>query len=133
MATVIHEPKTPALHAPAVDQPVHFEEGIPRFLHPHFAEEGFPWVQVGGYAGSLLLTFIAFGLVVHHLLTPTTLLGVIMALAAGQAALQLGVFMHLRESRGPAWQVLPLGLSLAIAIGLVIASLWIMAFKWGVS
>ena len=133
MATVVREPERAAVHARAGQQHVDMEEGLPRFLRPHFAEERFPWVQVGGYVGSLLLTFIAFALVVHHLLAPAVLLAVIMALAAGQAALQLGVFMHLRESRGPAWQVLPLGLSLAIAIGLVIASLWIMAFKWGVS
>jgi cytochrome aa3 quinol oxidase subunit IV len=133
VATVVREAETEVLHAPMGGPSVSVGEAVPRFLQPHFAEEGFPWVQVGGYAGSLLLTFAAFGLVVHHLLTPATLLGVIMALAAGQAALQLGVFMHLRESRGPAWQILPLGLSFAIAIGLVIASLWIMAFKWGVS
>jgi len=109
------------------------ERALGRLLQPHFAAEGFPWTQVAGYAASVLLTLLAFGLAMHHLLPAAVLLGVIFALAAGQAMLQLGVFMHLRESRGPAWQLLPLLLSFAIAAGLIVASLWIMAFKWGVS
>lgn len=135
MATVITEPEVaPAPATAAEDLAASGMEGaILRFLRPHFAEEGFPWMQVAGYAGSLVLTFLAFGLVIHHLLSPAMLLGVVLVLAAGQASLQLGVFMHLRESRGPAWQILPLGLAFAIAFGLIIASVWIMAFKWGVS
>lgn len=58
---------------------------------------------------------------------------VALVLAAVQAALQLGVFMHLRESRGPAWQVIPLALVFLMAAVLVGLSIWIMAFKWGVS
>jgi cytochrome aa3-600 menaquinol oxidase subunit 4 len=116
----------------AEETPQEFEAGL-EFMNPHFAEERFPWAQVWGYVASLVLTVIALWLVVHQLLSPAVLLGVILVLAAGQAGLQLGVFMHLRESRGPAWQLLPLGLALAIAVGMVGMSVWIMAFKWGVS
>lgn len=109
-----------------------FETGF-EWLNPRFAEEGLPWAQVAGYAGSLLLTFAALYLALHHLMAPLMLVGVILVLAAGQAGLQLGVFMHLRESRGTAWQVLPLFLAFAIALGLVGMSVWVMAFKSGVS
>ena len=103
------------------------------FLNPRFAEERFPWPQVWGYLGSLGLTVAALYLVIRHLMPPGALLATILVLAGGQACLQLGVFMHLRESRGPAWQVLPLFLSLGIAVALVGLSIWVMAFKWGVS
>ncbi len=108
-------------------------EGEPGFdfLNPHFAEDRFPWPQVWGFIGSLGLTAVSVYLVVQHLMAPAGLFAVVLALAGGQAALQLGVFMHLRESRGPAWQVLPLGLSFVIAVALVGMSIWIMAFKWG--
>jgi cytochrome aa3-600 menaquinol oxidase subunit 4 len=104
-----------------------------KFLNPVIESEGFPWLQVAGYGVSLLLTFAAFGLVVYHLMPPLMLLAVILVLAVGQALLQLGVFMHLRESRGPAWQIVPLGLALLIAGGMVGMSIWIMLFKSGVS
>jgi cytochrome aa3 quinol oxidase subunit IV len=108
------------------------EEGL-LFLAPKIESEGFPWLQIWGYIGSLVLTFGAFGLVVYHLMTPLMLLVVILTLAVGQAALQLGVFMHLREARGPAWQIVPLGLAFFIALGMVGMSIWIMLFKSGVS
>ena len=109
-----------------------FEKGL-EFLNPHFAEEAFPWPQIWGYVASLILTVAALLLVVHHAMAPAMLLAVVFTLAIGQGALQLGLFMHLRESRGVAWQVLPIALAFAIAFGMVGASMWIMAFKWGVS
>lgn len=109
------------------------ETGMPRFLTPRFAKERFPWMQIGAYIGSLILTFIAFYMVQAHLMRPRLLITAILALALGQAGLQLGVFMHVRESRGPAWQIIPLGLGFAIGAGLIGMSIWIMAFKSGVS
>lgn len=103
------------------------------FLRPKVEVAHAPWLQGAGYAGSLMLTVLAFGLVVDHVLPPAALLVVLLVLATGQAALQLGVFMHLRESRGLAWQILPLGLAFAIAFGMVGMSIWIMMFKSGVS
>lgn len=104
-----------------------------RFMRPHFGEEKFPWVQIWGYIGSLVLTFAALIMVVDHVLPPLALLSVILTLAVGQAALQLGVFMHIRESRGMAWQVIFLGMVLLMAVGMVGMSIWIMTFKTGVS
>lgn len=104
-----------------------------KFLRPKFHEEKFPTVQIAGYIGSLVLTFASYLLVMHHVLPPIALLSVILTLAVFQAALQLGVFMHLKEGRGLAWQLIPLYLVFLIAIGMVGMSIWIMLFKSGVS
>ncbi len=103
------------------------------FLKPRFEEEKFPTVQIAGYIGSLVLTFAAYFLVMNHVLPGLALLAVILVLAGLQAALQLGVFMHLKESRGLAWQLIPLYLVFLIALGMVGMSIWIMLFKSGVS
>lgn len=108
------------------------ERGL-EFLQPRFAEAAFPWLQVGGYGGSLALTLGAYLLVLHHVMPPQMLIAAIVTMAVGQAALQLGVFMHLREGRGPAWQIIPLGLAFFTALGMIGMSIWIMAFKSGVS
>ncbi|AUW95608.1 hypothetical protein BXT84_13935 [Sulfobacillus thermotolerans] len=90
-------------------------------------------MQIFGYIGSLLLTIAALLAVVQHILSPIGLLTVILILAVAQAALQLGIFMHLRESRGSTWHIITLGLGIVIALGLVGMSMWIMTFKSGVS
>lgn len=64
---------------------------------------------------------------------PVLPLAVILTLAVGQAALQLGVFMHVRESRGPAWPILSLGLAFFIATGMIGMSIWIKLFQAVVS
>lgn len=114
------------------ESPQEFEQGL-RLIDPHFAEERFPWRQVIGFAASLALTFAALLLVRRGLLAPQGITAVLFALAALQAGIQLGVFMHLRESRGPAFHVPLLALGIAIAVGMVGMSVWIMTFKWGVS
>jgi cytochrome aa3-600 menaquinol oxidase subunit 4 len=117
-------------HVTLVEEREELEHSL-RFLNPHFSHETFPWVQVGGYAGSLALTAAALWLVVSRHLPPIVLFAALVTLASLQAILQLGTFMHLRESRGTAWQILGLALVLGIAIGVVITAVWIMAFKWG--
>jgi cytochrome aa3-600 menaquinol oxidase subunit 4 len=118
-------PTEPALHPD--QEPV-------RYLHAHFEDDRrFPGGKLWGYVGSLALTFAAFGAVVQRLLPPTALMTLILGLAVAQAGLQLGVFMHLRESRGPSWQIAGLALALFIAVGLVGMSIWVMLFKSGVS
>jgi cytochrome aa3-600 menaquinol oxidase subunit 4 len=103
------------------------------FLKPRFHEEKFPTVQILGYIGSLILTFAAYFMVMNQILPPVSLLAVILALAIGQGALQLGVFMHIREGRGLAWQLIPLYFVFFVALAMVGMSVWIMLFKSGVS
>lgn len=102
-------------------------------LAPQFEEHDFPWRQILGYAASLVLTVSALLLVVHRVLPPAELVALILALAAVQAGLQLGLFMHLRESLGETWHVVTLALAIVVALGIVIFSVWIMTFKSGVS
>ncbi len=104
-----------------------------KFLKPRFHEEKFPMTQILGYIGSLILTFAAYFLVINRVLPSIALLAVILTLAVMQGALQLGVFMHVREGRGLAWQLIPLYLVFLIALGMVGMSVWIMLFKSGVS
>ena len=108
------------------------DKGV-RWLRPRFHEERFPAAQVFGYIGSLLLTFAAYFLVMDGGLRPWVALAAILVMAGAQAGLQLGVFMHVREGRGLAWQLVPLYLVFAIALGMVGMSIWIMLFKSGVS
>lgn len=104
-----------------------------KFLKPRFHAEKFPTVQILGYIGSLVLTFAAYYLVMNHVLPAISLLAVILALAVLQGALQLGVFMHIREGRGLAWQLIPLYFVFFVALAMVGMSVWIMLFKSGVS
>ena len=100
----------------------------PRHARPHF-----PTVQIIGYAVSLILTLIAFAMTHNRWLALSPLVTMILVLAFVQAAVQMGVFMHLREGRGTLWHLPVLGLALFIALGLVGFSIWIMLFKSGVS
>lgn len=111
------------------------EDGKSAFdiLTPRFREGRFPMSQILGYLASVILTLGALFLVLRHPVAPRDLLAAILGLAVIQAGVQLAVFMHLRESRGPAWHLVVLGLAFFTAIGMVVASIWIMAFKWGVS
>ena len=102
-------------------------------LLPHFEHASGPWPQIIGYVLSLVLTLAATLLVVHHLIAPLYLPAVILLLAVMQAGIQLGLFMHLREGVGPSWQIAALVLAGIVALGIVIFSIWIMAFKSGVS
>lgn len=102
-------------------------------LRPNFQDKGFPWLQAWGFAGSVLLTVAAYVLVAGHRMAPTLLLVVVLVMAASQAVLQLAAFMHLRESRGLAWHVIPIGLAMLTAMAMVAMSIWIMTFKSGVS
>jgi len=132
-------------HAPApLEPPARHGEGEHReqrehgeveigALAPHFEPVAFPGKQVAGFAGSVALTVLALLAVMHHLLPPAALLVTVIALAALQAVVQLGSFMHLREAGGEAWQIPVLALAFVIAVGIVGFSFWIMTFKWGVS
>jgi cytochrome aa3 quinol oxidase subunit IV len=112
---------------------IHDIEPRMKFLEPRFEAHTGPGLQIWGYVGSLVLTFLAFGLVLNRVMPPAILLAIVLTLALGQAALQLGVFMHVREGRGFAWQLLPLGLAFFIAFAMIATSIWIMLFKTGVS
>lgn len=98
-----------------------------------FGEETSALGPLVGYGLSIVLTVIAFAAVLDHFLPAGALIVLVLALAGLQAVVQLGFFMHLRESVGPVWHVLTLALGIGVALGIVICSIWIMTFRWGVS
>lgn len=102
-------------------------------LAPHNPAPHFPTVQIVGYCASLVLTLTAFAMTHGHWLALSPLVIMIVVLAFVQAAVQMGVFMHLREGRGTLWHLPVLGLALFVGLGIVGFSIWIMLFKSGVS
>lgn len=102
-------------------------------LSPRIHESRFPGMQIVGYLLSLILTFIAFAMVHGRWLSLNAMITVILILAFIQGALQLGIFMHLKEGRGTLWHLPELALAFFVALGIIGFSIWIMMFKYGVS
>lgn len=120
-------------HLPPPGPTGHGDEVEVRILTPHIAQPHFPAMQVTGYGLSLAITLIAFAMVAYHWMGLNTLVTVLIVMAFIQGALQLGIFMHLREAKGTLWHLPVLALALFIGLGIVGFSMWIMLFKSGVS
>lgn len=108
-------------------------EALGQALAPRFHRVAFPWTQVCGYGLSLALTFVALWLAAIARLASDRLVPLLLALALVQAGVQLGSFMHLRESRGPAWHLPLLVIATFVAAATIVFSMWIVSFKYGVS
>lgn len=98
-------------------------------------QEKFPWKHIIGYALSLVLTLIAFliALVFHWSVAAT--IATILVLAVLQMTVQLFMFMHLTERiHGDSYfQQVMIYTGILVALGVVLASIWIMTFKSSVS
>lgn len=103
------------------------------FLTPKFSHPRFPTPQIMGYAVSLVLTLLALWLGWNRVLPAEPLVVALLILAVLQAVSQLVVFMHIWEAYQTAWNALAILLGLLIGVGMVITTVWIMAFKTGVS
>lgn len=85
-----------------------------------------------GFAASLVLTLIAYGLAArhvhsHHLIyNDNTLVGIVIALALAQFITQMIFFMHLGAEPKPRWNFVAFGLMGTVVVILVAGSLWIM-------
>jgi cytochrome aa3-600 menaquinol oxidase subunit IV len=96
--------------------------------------ETFPWKHIIGYGLSLILTAIAFWLVLETNVGTYTKIGTILILAVFQMLVQLFMFMHLTErNHGPAFQTTAIYFGLFIAVTVILGSIWVMAFKSAVS
>jgi cytochrome o ubiquinol oxidase operon protein cyoD len=79
-----------------------------------------------GFVLSLLLTFLAYGLVVQNALPYQLLLAAIVAAALLQLVVQVYCFLHLDGERGSRDRLVALGFA-AIVVGILVSgSLWIM-------
>lgn len=80
-----------------------------------------------GFIGSLILTLVAYFLVVEKAFDPWTLLYILSFLASLQALVQLVFFLHLGQEAKPYWNLLVFFFMAIILICVVFGSLWIMA------
>lgn len=85
-----------------------------------------------GFAVSLLLTFIAFGLVMvrvetgHSILSDQFLMIVLGLLALAQFIVQLVFFLHLGTETKPRWKLLVFWFMIIIVLIIIIGTIWIM-------
>lgn len=79
-----------------------------------------------GFILSLVLTFVAFWLVMGTNLSGHTLIGTLMILAVAQLYVQLHFFIHLGQETKPRWNLLAFLFMLLVVLIIVVGSLWIM-------
>ena len=80
-----------------------------------------------GFLFALVLTWIAYVIVVNHLLSGAVLIGTIMGLALVQLLVQLVFFLHFGRDKKARWHGAALYFMLIILVIIVAGSLWIMA------
>ncbi|MEH7073222.1 cytochrome aa3 quinol oxidase subunit IV [Neobacillus drentensis] len=89
---------------------------------------GFPMTQVFGFVLSLVLTFAALFVALKTSLSFQTIIWIIGSLAVVQAALQLFMFMHLKEGEDGSTQTINIIYGVFIAAVTVAGSIWVMSF-----
>jgi cytochrome o ubiquinol oxidase operon protein cyoD len=90
------------------------------------ADQGSLQAYATGFVLSILLTAIAFGLVMHGALPRRQVLTGIMGAAILQIMVHLHYFLHLNTSSTARWNVLALILTVLIMTLFVGGTLWIM-------
>lgn len=86
-------------------------------------------LRITGFLGSLLLTFMAYVVIVSPQLfglMPQGAVGVILALAVCQAALQVVFFLDITHEKGTRWNFLVFISTMSIIFIIVAFSIWIM-------
>jgi cytochrome o ubiquinol oxidase subunit IV len=81
---------------------------------------------VAGFLGSVLLTVCAYLLATHLSVNKNVLAVILAVLAISQFALQMLLFLHIGEERGPRLRLLAACFMLGVVLILVFGSLWIM-------
>lgn len=79
-----------------------------------------------GFVSSIILTLVAYILVVNHVMSGAGLVAVIVGLAIIQLFVQLFFFLHLGEESKPRWNLMALLFAAMVVIIVVFGSLWIM-------
>ncbi|WCK54456.1 cytochrome o ubiquinol oxidase subunit IV [Aneurinibacillus sp. Ricciae_BoGa-3] len=82
-----------------------------------------------GFILSIILTIIPIMLVLNHAMSAVPLVVTIIIAAVLQFLVQLILFMHIRESEKPGWNVMALILGMIFVITIVGGSAWIMTFN----
>lgn len=98
--------------------------------HAHGAEEGGHGSlkeYAIGFVLSIVLTIIPLLAILNGWMTGTAGIVVILVTAVLQFAVQLLFFMHLREEKGPRYNLMALIVGIIIVFTVVAGSIWIMA------
>ncbi len=82
--------------------------------------------HVTGFLLSLILTLAAYFIVVKQMLSGTTILALIAALAIAQATIQLFYFLHIGQEKKPHWKLTLFFFMFIVVVVIVFGSLWIM-------
>ena len=92
----------------------------------HLTELGSFRTYFTGFVTSVILTLLAYLLVVHSRLSTTIIVSFIIFLALIQFLVQLVFFLHLGKETKPKWKLFVLVFMILIVAILVFGSLWIM-------
>ncbi|SEM55011.1 cytochrome o ubiquinol oxidase subunit IV [Paenibacillus sp. OV219] len=92
----------------------------------HAGHHGSLGEYVIGFLLSIILTVIPILAVVDNWMGRTATIILLLATAVLQFAVQLLFFMHLREEKGPRYNLVTLILGLIIVIVVIYGSIWIM-------
>lgn len=79
-----------------------------------------------GFAGSLGLTALAFGVVIYRVWEGQSLAYAVVVLALAQAVVQLIFFLHLGEESKPRWHSFIFYFMVLVILIIALGSLWIM-------
>lgn len=79
-----------------------------------------------GFGLSLVITVMAYIVVVHHVFSGVGLIVAIMGLAVAQLLVQLIFFLHLGRESNPRWNLIVFLFMLLVLVIIVAGSLWIM-------
>lgn len=79
-----------------------------------------------GFVSAVVLTILAYMIIVNHWLTGITAIGVISGLAVIQFIVQLYFFLHLGRGINARWNMAAFAFMLITLVILVAGSLWIM-------
>lgn len=80
-----------------------------------------------GFTLSIVLTIIPLLVILNSWMTGIAGMIVILAAAVLQFAVQLLYFMHLREEKGPRYNLMALILGIVVVVTVIAGSIWIMA------
>lgn len=98
------------------------ESEIVENLGPHGSLKSY----VIGFFWSIILTLIAYTLVVEQIFTDWTLVFAIVALSIVQVIVQLLYFLHLGDEPKPYWNLIVFLFMTLVVVILIGGSLWIM-------
>jgi cytochrome o ubiquinol oxidase operon protein cyoD len=79
-----------------------------------------------GFVLSIILTLVAYLMVVHHSFTADRIIAVIVTLALCQFMVQMFFFLHLGKETKPRWKLFVLFFMIMVVLILVFGSIWIM-------